>query len=116
MAALISLALSLAAGAKAEDTPRCRSDGYISDRLVPTPEVAKAIYKAVALGLSPSVFKEYPIIVVEDEGDHWVVSQTNNEPPPVAKPNEVIVTTGGGQLGMYIDKCSGAVSHAAFAR
>ena len=98
------------------DEPRCSNDGYISDKLVPTARIAKEIYRAVARGMSPNVFKRYPIVTVSDEGDHWSVSQKNNDPPPKTPPGTIVVTMGGGQLYMDIDKCSGAISHAAFNR
>jgi hypothetical protein len=55
-------------------------------------------------------------VVVEDKGDHWEVSQVNNRPPPKLGPNEVLVSTGGGELNMDINKCTGAISHAALAK
>ena len=100
--------------------PPCPNDGYISARLVPTARVAKEIYRAVALGLSPNNFDKFPIVTAKDEGDHWAMSQTDNAPPP--RPNQnpnqeiVIITAGGGQLNMDIDKCTGAISHAAGVR
>jgi hypothetical protein len=96
--------------------PMCPNEGYISDRLVPTAPVAIEIYKAVARAVSPNILKRYPIVTVADEGDHWHVSQTNNNPLPKPTPNTVIVTAGGGQLNMDIDKCTGAISHAALNR
>ena len=103
---------------QAADTapPRCPNDGYISDRLVPTADIAKEIYIAVVRGLSPGLLKRFPIVTAEDEGDHWAMSQTDNAPVPKPSPNTVIVTAGGGQLNMDIDKCTGAISHAAGVR
>jgi len=94
----------------------CPNDGYISDRLVPSAAVAKEIFKAIARGIAPSLLKRYPIVTVADEGDYWAVSQTNDTPPPKALPGMVIVTAGGGQLYMDINKCTGAISHAALNR
>jgi hypothetical protein len=92
--------------------PLCRNTNFINSQFVPTADVAKAIYKAVGLGLTPHLLDEYPIIEATDAGDHWSMWQRNDKPPPKAGPNEVIVTAGGGQLYMDIDKCSGAISHA----
>jgi len=80
-------------------------------------EAAKAIYLAVAHSrpLFKRLLKQYPVVVVEDEGATWGVSQANNDPPKPG-PNEVIVTAGGGQLYMQIDKCSGAIRNAAYNR
>ena len=112
----VACALVVFGGAHAADVPLCRGTDYINAQFVPTADIAKAIYKAIGRGLSPNFLKRYPIVVVEDGGDHWSVSQTDNRPPPKAGPNEVIVTAGGGELHMDIDKCSGAVSNAAFNR
>lgn len=94
----------------------CPNDGYISARLVPTARVAKEIYRAVARAISPGILKRFPIVTAEDEGDHWAMSQTDNAPPPKPSPNAAIVTAGGGQLNMDINKCTGAISHAAGVR
>jgi hypothetical protein len=102
--------------AQIEAPSPCPNDGYISSRLVPNARVAESIYRTVASVLSPRAFKKYPVIVVTDEGDHWGVSQANNEPPPQSTPGAIVVTSGGGQLYMDIDKCTGAISHAAFNR
>jgi hypothetical protein len=84
--------------------------------MVSNKQVAETIYRAVGASLVPGMFKKFPIVVVVDEGDHWALSQMNNEPPPKPAPGIVITTTGGGQLNMDIDKCTGAISHAALAR
>ena len=79
--------------------------------LVPTKATAKAIYLAVGRGQQIPMFKDYPIVMVEDKGDHWSVWQERGKPPPTPKANEVIVSAGGGQLSMDIDKCTGAISN-----
>jgi len=85
---------------------------------VPDKATAKAIYLAVARTRPwfKSLLKQYPIVVVKDEGDYWGVSQHDNRPPPKPGLGEVIVTAGGGQLDMEIDKCSGAIRHAVMNR
>src|SRR5690242_19620229 len=110
---IIGLCASRAAFAQ---EPPCPNDGYIASQMVPNKKVAEAIYKTVGRNLVPSNFKKFPIVVVEDGGDHWEVSQTNNDPPPKPGPNEVLVSTGGGELNMNINKCTGAISHAALAK
>jgi hypothetical protein len=115
--AVLALSFFTCAHAAEEDRqPMCPNDGYIPDRLVPNAHVAEAIYRAVAEVIVPWNFKKYPTVTVNDGDDHWEVSQTNNDPPPKPVPNTVIVTTGGGQLYMDINKCTGAISHAALAR
>ncbi|MGN6149842.1 MAG: hypothetical protein ACTHPD_14990 [Rhizomicrobium sp.] len=110
---IFGLCVSCAAFAQ---EPPCPNDGYIASQMVPNKEVAGAIYRTVGRNLVPSNFKKFPIVVVEDRGDYWEVSQKNNDPRPKARSNEVVVTTGGGQLYMNINKCTGAISHAALAR
>lgn len=114
----VAIAASFAGPSRAADagSVACRNSGYISSQLVPNAHVAESIYRAVARNLYPRVFQKYPIVVVTDEGDHWSIYQTNDAPPPKAPPGTVIVTAGGGQLDMDIDKCTGAISHAVFNR
>lgn len=83
------------------------TDGWVKDI-----ETAKAIYLAVGRAQHIPYFAKYPDIVVEDAGDHWAVSQTDNRPLPAPKPGTVIVSLGGGQLRMNIDKCKGTISEA----
>jgi hypothetical protein len=101
----------------AAKSPACtKPDGFIGGPFVPNEVVAKEIYRAVASSISPKILPRYPIIVTSDEGDHWSVSQRGREPMPKPRPGEVIVQAGGGQLYMNIDKCTGAISGAAFNR
>jgi len=115
---IFAIACGIASGSRAADAhdPPCPNEGYISARLVPNAHAAESIYRTVARALSPKAFQKYPIVVVTDEGDHWGVYQKNNDPPPKPIPGAVVVTAGGGELGMDIDKCTGAISHAAFNR
>jgi hypothetical protein len=123
MGMLRNLALLLAAlvltsqPAYAASSASCAKEaGYIGGPYVPSRDVAIAIYRAVAKAIAPDKVKEYPIIHVEDDGDRWTVSQTRREQDPRVKNGEVVVSTGGGGLSMSIDKCTGAVSQAAFSR
>ena len=111
--------LFVAAAAQAdpkEEAVPCPGRGLGSQYLVPNAQVAKSIYSAIAKALVPSNLKEFPIVVAEDQGDHWTLSQKNNKPPPkptaTSDVETVIISAGGGQLFMTIDKCSGAVSDA----
>lgn len=106
-----------ATAAAGSDLPsQCSAGGYIADRMVPTKEVAESIYRAVGQALSPWNFKRYPIVVIEDHGDHWEVSQTDGKPAQTVRGDTITEARGGGQLDMNIDKCTGAISHAAFNR
>jgi hypothetical protein len=110
--AAIAIAASITGTSRAADT----GSTECPRRLVSSAHVAESIYRAVARNLDPRIFEKYPIVVVADEGDHWEVGQTNNVPSPKPRPNTVVVTAGGGQLYMNIDKCTGAISDAAFNR
>ncbi len=117
-----AMALPACGIAHAETQPPCPNDGYIPAMMVPDKHVAEAIYRAVGGTFALWNFKRYPIVEVEDEGDHWAVSQTDGIPSvriaPAGKDgNETVtVTAGGGQLYMDINKCTGAISHAALNR
>jgi len=120
--ALTSLALLCFCTAAHSATSRCTNGGIGGDPLVPNATVARAIYRAVADATIPGSLRRFPIIVVQDAGDHWSITQAgpHNEPVrfPKAKPNEetVIMTMGGGQFYVDIDKCTGAISNAALNR
>jgi hypothetical protein len=94
----------------------CPGSGLGSGYLVPSVVAAKAIYRAVASAVVPRNLNKFPIIVAEDKGDHWEMGQTDGAPPPKPEPNTVLITTGGGQFSMDIDKCTGAISNAALVR
>jgi hypothetical protein len=84
---------------------------------VPNEVVAKQIYLSVGKARFPRMAKKFPVVTVRDGGDHWVVSQGSGKPAVVeVKPGEVVVTSGGGQLSMNIDKCTGTILGAVFNR
>jgi hypothetical protein len=93
-----------------------KQPGFIGGPFVPTVRAARRIYLAVAHEIAPEKLKEYPLVTVEDAGDHWYVSQTRHHPHVRLPPNTISVDFGGGQLYMQIDKCSGAISGAAYNR
>jgi hypothetical protein len=118
-AALVVLALPSIA--RAESAPPCPNDDWISAMMVPNKYVAESIYRAVGGALVPWNFKRYPIVLVEDAGDHWALSQTDGKPsvsivPRTGGIETVTVSVGGGQLNLDINKCTGAISHAALVR
>ena len=98
--------------------PNCvKPPGFFAGPFVPNETVAKEIYRAVAHAIVPANEARFPVIVAMDGGDHWIVTQTDGRPAEVKGPNgQVTITMGGGQLSMYVDKCSGAISHAALNR
>ena len=105
-----------------EETLHCPGSGLGSEYLVPNATAAKAIYRAVASAVVPEKLVKFPIIIAEDKGDHWEMGQEDDAPPPkpdaTPKPGfeVVIMSVGGGQLYMDIDKCTGAISGAALNR
>jgi hypothetical protein len=93
-----------------------KQPGFIGGPFVATAQAARLIYLAIAQEIAPDLLKQYPIVTAEDRGDHWDVSQTREDAEVHLQPGEVVVSAGGGQLYMTIDKCSGAISKAAFNR
>lgn len=88
--------------------------GLIAGPFVPAARAARRIYRAVAREIAPELLEAYPIVTVKDEGDHWFVSQTHRSRPDPLPPNTISVDAGGGQLYLQINKCSGAISGAAY--
>jgi len=125
-AGVAMLVAFVAAGApvwgRAEDaqpstSATCRKvAGFIEGPFVPNESVARSIFASIIKTRWPALLERYPVITVIDGGDHWAVSQKGREHPQKARPGEVIVSAGGGQLHLDIDKCSGAISNAAFNR
>lgn len=70
---------------------------------------ARAIFKAIEKDLKPDANRSrFPDVEVVDYGDHWAVFR-------VRSPWRFLfwrggVNYGGGQLGLYIDKCDGSLS------
>jgi hypothetical protein len=93
-----------------------KPDGFLAGPFVANKIVAEAIYRAVITSFAPEKLRHYPIVDAEDEGDHWSVSQRASEPKQQLRKGDIIVSAGGGQLYMNIDKCTGAISGAAFNR
>jgi hypothetical protein len=102
------LLIAMQADSRAETTVSCpKTAGFIGGPFVPTEDVAREIYKVMVSTVAPRSTEEFPVIVIEDQGDHWLASQDRLQPTE---------GFGGGQLYMRIDKCTGAISHAAFNR
>jgi hypothetical protein len=110
------LSAVLASSAMAQDEKlQCTKGGFGSHYLVPSAEAAKGIYRAVAQALVPQNWKIFPIIVVDDAGDHWEVSQDTGKPPPKPKPGFEIIQQRG-HLNLFIDKCTGEITYASLIR
>ena len=94
------------------------ADGFIDRVFVPNAAIATAVYRAIRPGIDSGPNKAFPEIEVTDEGDHWEVME-NREPTPAGAPTvdgSVMVERGGGQFYLRIDKCTGAISRAAYNR
>ncbi len=76
---------------------------------VPDATTARLIALAViAAHQKPNFSARYVLKVGPDGTKGWIAFQ---EIPPVAKLNgDMLVTPGGGGIGMHIDRCSGAIS------
>jgi len=110
----------VAASANPTKPYECLQGGSAHNPLIRSEAAARAAYRARVWART---LRRYPVIVVEDSGDHWHVSQTTRERAPqpgdyteVCTNGECVVTTlytaaGGGQISMDIDKCSGAISN-----
>ena len=109
MAALLS-----AAPIPEAPAPRCtHTDGLIDGPFVPNAAIATAIYRAVRPGIGGGPKPDLPEVEVIDAGEHWEVME-NHKRAPSSDP--MVVTWGGGQLYLRIDKCTGAISNAAYNR
>jgi hypothetical protein len=96
---------------------RCQKQpGYIAGPLVPDSATARAIFLVVEKTIRRADVKNYPLVTVVDDGDHWSVFRAAPTPNHPFGKGEVIVSIGGGQLEMDIDKCSAAISHVALGR
>ncbi len=93
-------------------------EGMIPGPYVPSADAAIKIYKAVAEAKFPGLFEKYPTLAVDDLGQRWSVPgmrMVKKDPQPTEQnpsKQEIVVTAGGGQLSMEIDKCNGAITNA----
>ena len=89
--------------------PVCQHrDGMIDGPVVPTAEVARGIFTAVAKQ-SEQVAGRYVLTIV-DAGAAWGAYQV------LPAPTDGSVIFGGGGLTMRIDKCTGAISEMHYMR
>jgi hypothetical protein len=72
------------------------------------------VYLAIRDAIAPALRRQPKArVLVDDKGDHWAAYSS----VPVKTENgHLVVVMGGGGLGLDIDKCTGAVSHAAYQR
>ena len=88
-------------------SPVCgHQDGMIDGPVVPTSEVARGIFNAVAKPLQSERVASRYVLTIIDSGAAWVLYR--------ALPNINILCGGG--LTMRIDKCTGAISEMHYSR
>jgi hypothetical protein len=93
--------------------PRClHTNGLVDGPFVPTAVTAAAIYRAVRMTVGDGLRPEFPEVEVTDAGGHWEVMEARKPTPS----DGADVTRGGGQFYLRIDKCTGAISGAAYNR
>ena len=95
--------------ALAQESPKAACEKQYA--IVPTEQVAREIYEAVARGRG-DVIKRANKIMVEDGNDHWEVFQYPKHLPAAQTVHGVTTVTvvqGGGTLEMKINKCDGSV-------
>jgi hypothetical protein len=117
--AAVLLSSVLAGEPQAVPTPSapalsCENTGYARDRLlVATEETAKAIFLAVEREIFPGADRTgFPLVeAMEAPGEpgFWLVMRVRTPEPGLSY-------RGGGQLGLRIAKCDGAISDVALSR
>lgn len=91
--------------------------GVPAKPLVASAQTATDIFLAVEREFFPRADKaQYPDVGARDEGTWWSVSRGRNRERDRLPNGEFIITSGGGQLSMRIDKCTGAISHVLLTR
>ena len=104
----VALLIAMQPVSRSETTITClKTKGFIGGPFVPTEDMAREIYRVMANRFASFNMEEYPVIAIEDKGDHWWATQRAVKPAG---------GYGGGQLYMNIDKRTGAISRAAYNR
>jgi hypothetical protein len=100
IAALGVLYLTMASVAQPAAMECKKVPGMIAGPMVPTPDVAREIYLAVAKGRRDEILLSN-VIKVHDDGERWSVLQVPAQPKGGER--------GGGTLEMTIGKCDGSI-------
>lgn len=96
---------------KGAEVCAARETGDTERYLVGSEKTAKAIFLAVERDYAPWADKtNYPDVYVRNEGSYWSVFRMRSAKRDHAKDGEIIVSAGGGQLSIHIDKCNGGIS------
>ena len=107
---LLALQIVTVTPAASGPSPVCpHRDGMIDGPVVPTAEVARGIFNAVAKPLQGERVESRYVLTIADEGAVWVVYQALPDRPGT-------IQVGGGGIEMHVDKCTGAISEMHYAR
>ncbi|MEO8375756.1 MAG: hypothetical protein ABI471_11060 [Sphingomonas bacterium] len=108
---LLALQIMVMAPDVSGPPPVCRyQDGLIGRPVVPTAEVARGIFAAVAKPLQSEQAGSGYVLTIADQGAAWGISQA------LPAPTDGSTIRGGGGLTMRIDKCTGAISEMHYIR
>ena len=89
--------------------------GKAGQPLVSRSDTAKAIFSAVEKDFFPQADRtRFPDVEANDDGKWWSVFRWRKA--EVQRNGDAIVTRGGGQLSMRIDKCTATISHVFLSR
>ena len=107
---LLALQILTVAPTVSGPPPVCHhQDGLIGGPVVPTAEVARGIFSAVAKPLQSDKAASQYVLSIFDAGTAWGVYQALPTPAGTE-------AFGGGALEMRIDKCTGAISEMHYIR
>ncbi|MEP7006581.1 MAG: hypothetical protein ABI810_11405 [Sphingomonas bacterium] len=107
---LLALQIIVMAPTASGPAPVCRhQDGLIDGPVVPTAEVARGIFAAVAKPLQSEQAASKYVLTIADQGAAWAVHQALPNTPGM-------ITMGGGGIEMRIDKCTGAIREMHYSR
>ena len=107
---LAALQIVTAAPGASGPPPVCHyQDGLIDGPVVPTAEVARGIFSAVAKPLQSDKDASRYVLTIVDAGTAWGIYQVLPTPTDGS-------IHGGGGLQMRIDKCTGAISEMHYSR
>jgi len=119
VASVSPTALAAERGTAGHDLVCAKADGMIEGPYIRTADAAKVVFKVVSQSIDVPHKAKYEFINAEDLGKSWSVAGWEHKPqsvPPPAGFEAVEITSGGGGLVLEIDKCTGAITKAYFAK
>lgn len=86
--------------------------------VVPDEAAARRIAESVIAVRGSPRDRRYVLKVMPDRDDagQWLAFQSLPEPRQPRNPRRIVVSTGGGGLGMRIDRCTGTISRLSYQR